>query len=257
MLTADTPAGFLLLVVVGAVASAVNAVAGGGSLITFPTLTLGFGIPSRVANATNSVALWPGSLAGGLGFLNQLEKTRHALWKLLPATLLGSLAGAWLLVSTTERLFTAIVPWLILLATFVLALQPNIRAYVTRKHGKLPFWVGTVLQFLVSVYGGYFGAGMGIMMLGAFALIIEGNTHELNAVKNWLGLVINFAATVIFVFKGLVLWLPLSALVIGSIGGGYVAARLSQRVDSEKLRWAIVVYGVVMAGVFMWQAFGG
>ena len=254
-LTANDPLGIAVLVLVGAIAAGINSVAGGGTLISFPVLTQGFSIPLREANATNAVALWPGSLAGAIGFLKQLEKTRHALWQLLPSTIVGSALGAWLLVNTSERAFEGIVPWLILIATLLLAFQPQVRAFVTRRHKVLPMWFGWLVQFLVAVYGGYFGAGMGIMMLGAFALILEGNIHELNAVKTWLGLVINFAATVMFMAQGLVVWAPLMALVIGSMIGGYAAARMSLKVDAEKLRIAIVVYGVVMCGFFFSRAF--
>lgn len=245
----------LLLVLVGAIASGINSVAGGGSLISFPTLTVGLGLGEKVANATNSVGLWPGSLAGGFGFGNLLQKTAPYLKALFLPTLLGSVAGSWLLLSTSNALFRQVIPVLILFAALLLWFQPKVKAFVQRKHEKLPVWVGVLLQFLVSVYGGYFGAGMGIMMLAAFALYMDGNIHELNAVKSWLGLIINFTASIVFVVKGLVVFAPAAALVVGSLIGGYAAARVSQRVDAEKMRLAIAIYGIGMSAVFFYRAY--
>lgn len=246
----------LLLVVVGAVASAINAVAGGGSLISFPVL-VGMGVPAVEANASNAVSLWPGSLSSAVAFLNQLDKTRKFIKLLFVPTVAGSLVGALLLVSTSQKVFGILVPILILMATVLLLFQPRIKRWVASKHSHTSVVTGAFLQFLVSVYGGYFGAGMGILMLAAFGLFMEGNIHELNAVKTWLGLIINFAASVMFVIKGLVWVGPALALMLGAIIGGYIAARLSQRVESEKLRHAIVAYGFLMVGWFVWRAMKG
>jgi uncharacterized membrane protein YfcA len=245
-----------LLVVVGAVASGLNAVAGGGSLISFPTLMFVIRIPSaeKLANATNSVGLWPGSLAGGIGFKNLLSKTQHYLKTLFLPTLLGSICGAFLLLATTNQLFKEVIPGLILLASLLLFFQPKVKQFVLGRQKKLPETYGWILQFLVSVYGGYFGAGMGIMMLAAFALYMEGTIHELNAVKNWLGLIINFAASVVFIAKGMVVLWPALWIVIGSLIGGFVAARVSQRFNPEKLRIAIALYGFAMTAFFVYRA---
>jgi len=254
-LHADTPLGFFILVLVGAIASGINAVAGGGTLVSFPILTLSFGIPSIKANATNSVGLWPGSLAGAIGFRNLFKQTEKQLKILILPTLLGSILGAILLISTTQRTFDVIIPWLILTATCVLAFQPSIRKWAGSEHRKMPLWVGVLLQFLVSVYGGFFGAGMGIMMLATMSLTIDANVHELNSLKNWLAVVINFAATVLFFAKGLVLPFTAVALIGGALIGGYFAAKVSQRLNPDKLRWAIVAYGLIMTGVFIQGAF--
>lgn len=246
----DEPLGLLVLVLVGAVASGINSVAGGGSLISFPTLTIGFGLPLKEANATNAVGLWPGSLSGALGFWNVLPKTRHYLRTLSLPTLLGSIAGAWLLIVTGRRVFEAVVPWLIFLAALLLLLQPRIKAWALHHRKELSPIGAIVLQFFVSVYGGYFGAGMGIMMLATFALFMEGNIHEINAVKTVLGVIINLVASIIFIVEGIVILEPAIALTIGSLIGGFAAARWSQRVDSEKLRIAIAIYGFAMALYF-------
>ncbi len=250
------PYTYLGMVVIGAISAGINAVAGGGSLISFPFLTLGVQIPSLEANATNSAALWPGSLAGAIGFRDLLHKTKRYFGILALPTLVGAVLGAWLLTLSPGRFFDSVIPFLILIATLLLLVQPRIKDRARRRDRHTPVWVGVLIQFLVSTYGGYFGAGMGIMMLGSFALYMEGNIHELNAVKNWLGLIINLVASAILAAKGLVLWGPFLALAAGSLVGGYCAAKYSQRVDSEKLRGVIAAYGLAMTGYFFWRAFG-
>src|SRR2546423_583436 len=196
-----------ILVIVGAIASGINAVAGGGSLISFPTLTgvelfgwhFGSDLPMIRANATNSVGLWPGSLTGALGFGNLLHKTAHYMKCLWFPTLLGSIVGAWLLIVTQENLFRKLVPALILLATLLLAFQPQVKHWADRREAKISDVSAMILQFLVAVYGGYFGAGMGIMMLAVFTIYMQGNIHEINAVKGWLAVIINASASVVFI----------------------------------------------------------
>ncbi len=238
------------MALVGAIASGINTVAGGGSLLSFPFLTLGVGIPSLQANATNSASLWPGSLAGAFGFREHIHKTKHYFLKLAVPTLIGSLLGAWLLTVSSAKTFDRVIPFLILLASLLLIAQPKIKQIALRHDRHTPLWVGVVIQFLVATYGGYFGAGMGIMMLGSFALYMEGNIHELNAVKNWLGLIINLVASTFFAVMGLILWGPFLALTAGALVGGFLAAKWSQRFDSDKLRVVIAAYGLVMTVYF-------
>lgn len=243
------------MVVIGAIAAGINTVAGGGSLISFPFLTLGAQIPSLQANATNSASLWPGSLTGALGFKDLLHKTKRYFGVLAAPTLAGSVLGAWLLTISPAKTFDSVIPFLILLASILLVAQPKIKALAKKHDRPTPVWVGVIIQFLVATYGGYFGAGMGLMMLGSFALYMEGNIHELNAVKNWLGLLINLVASIFLAVKGLVLWGPFLALTAGSLLGGFYAAKYSQRIDSEKLRYIIAAYGFAMTAYFFWRAF--
>jgi uncharacterized membrane protein YfcA len=258
--TADWPS-MAALVIIGAIAGGINSVAGGGSFISFPFLTgislggmrLGFGIPLKTANATNAVALWPGSLTGALGFWNVLPKTAHYLKPLWLPTLLGSAAGAWMLIATGERAFEVVVPVLLLLATLLLAFQPQIRAWAAHREKKIPLAGGVALQFMVALYGGYFGAGMGIMMLAVFTLYMEGNIHEINAVKSVLGLIINFIASLVFLAKGMIWPVPAIALTLGSIAGGFYAAKYSQLLAPEKLRIAIAAYGFLMTVYFAYS----
>lgn len=242
-----------ILFLIGAVASGINSVAGGGTLISFPVL-IALGVPPIPANATNAVGLWPGSIGGGIGFREALGPTRHFLKTLFLPTLIGTVAGSALLLLTPARVFDFLVPLLILVAALVLFLQPRIKAWSQQPHIHLPEWTGWALQFLVSIYGGYFGAGMGIMMLAAFSLFMEGTLHELNAVKTWLGMVINLVASLIFITQGLVLPIPGLVLALGSIVGGFLAARASLRADAEKLRLVIAVYGVLMTGYFAYRS---
>lgn len=252
MTTPLEPAALIGIFFAGFVASGINSVAGGGSLISFPVL-VGCGIPELPANATNAVSLWPGSLTGAFGFIKKIGRTQGYLRDLLLPTAVGSAIGAMLLVSTPAAAFRVAVPILILLATLLLALQRRIRDWTETHRRQISLPVGTGLQFLVSIYGGYFGAGMGILMLAVFGLFMEGDIHELNAVKTWLGLQINLIASVMFLAQGLVVPAAALAMIVGSLIGGYVAAVWSLKVDPDKLRNAIVDLGILMTGYFIWR----
>lgn len=230
---------------VGALASAINAVAGGGSLISFPFVSGTLGLGPLVGNATNSVGLWPGALSGALAFRFSPE-SRRLLKGLVPATAAGAAFGAWLLTVTPSKTFAALVPWLILLGAMLLLLQPRIRRLVDVK-ARMPLLGAVALQFLVAVYGGYFGAGMGLMMLAVLGFVMDGTIHELNGVKNGLGLVINLVGSTIFFFGGLVRADVAGWLVAGALAGGYLAGRYSQRIPPEGLRKAVAIFGVGMA----------
>lgn len=233
----------------GFVASSINAFAGGGTLVSFPVL-IGLGVPDLQANATNSMGLWPGSLSSAFGFRDRFAATRSYYGWLLPATILGSTAGALLLIKTPPGAFKAVIPALLLMAVLALAYQSRIRAWVESSHGRVSAPIGAVLQCLISLYGGYFGAGMGIMMLGAMGLFVEGDIHDLNALKNVLAVVINVVAMGWFLSRGLVELGPCLALMAGAVLGGFVAARVSLKVPAEKLRALVVVYGLVMVTFF-------
>ncbi|MCC6403523.1 MAG: sulfite exporter TauE/SafE family protein [Fimbriimonadaceae bacterium] len=252
----ETPTGLVLAFLGGVLAAAVNAFAGGGTLVSFPLLVFA-GMPELHANATNSVGLWPGSLSSALGYRESLPRVRPVLFRLVAPTLVGALAGSLLLVATPSSTFKAAVPWLILSATVLLALQDKVKAWSERTgHGRHPA-SGAVIQTLISVYGGYFGAGMGIMMLGAMVLFMDADLNEMNAVKNWLAVLINLAAMGIFLGKGLIALGPCLSMMLGAILGGYASARITQKVHSGILRTIVVVYGVVMTGVFIARMLGG
>lgn len=242
----ETLPAYGLLLLAGMGAGALNAVAGGGTLISFPVL-MAVGVPPVMANASNSVALWPGAVASAIGFLPQLQPVQHHLKRLWWPTLVGALLGAWLLVSTSERAFQVAIPVLLGLATVLLAFQPSIKQWSTHHRGKLVGSGSVLAQGLVSVYGGYFGAGMGILMLAVLGTMAEGTLHQLNALKSWLGLLINLSASLFFLGMGLLWWWPSLAVMVGAVLGGFLGARLSQRVNPEQLRKAIVGLGLLMA----------
>jgi uncharacterized membrane protein YfcA len=245
--------GLALLFVAGFVASSINAFAGGGSLISFPML-VGLGLPTLPANATNSVALWPGSLSSAFAFKDYWQDIKEELKLMAPVTLLGSGLGAWLLTRTPARAFDVAVPVLILLATLLLAFQKQVKSLGAGK--KLPAWGAASLQFLVALYGGYFGAGMGILMLAVLGVHAEGDIHRHNAVKNLLAVLINVVSSAILLAQGLVVIVAAAAMIAGAILGGFTSGRLSQKVPADGLRMAIVVFGAVMTVVFGLRALG-
>jgi len=249
-----TPLNCVALVVAGVLSGGVNAIAGGGSLISFPTMTA-LGVPPIVANATNALAQVPGSFSAALGFNEHLPHIKAHLKPLAWPTWLGGATGGVLLLSTSERAFAFIVPVLILVATVLLMFQPTIRAWSVREARHMSWNTGFVLQFIISVYGGYFGAGMGILMLAYLGLVIQADIHRLNALKSWLAVIINLVAGLVFVRQGVVAWVPLLLVMVGSIVGGGVFSRMSQRVPSNSLRIIVVILGWVMFVIFARKAF--
>lgn len=239
---------FLSVFGVAAVAGSVNAVAGGGTLITFPTL-LGLGINPVIANATNTVALWPGSLAGAVGFRRELARTRRWLAVLLAPSVIGGLVGAVLLLRTPSSLFRAMAPYLVLVAAGLLALQDRYGERVAALAARsLHRWRAgaAVFQFVVAVYGGFFGAGIGILMLAALGVLGVGDLHEMNGLKNVLAVCINGVAAIYFAASGAVDWSVAGVMVVGAIGGGYLGASVARRLRPDLVRWIVVTVGVVV-----------
>jgi uncharacterized membrane protein YfcA len=235
----------------GVAAGAINSIAGGGTLISFPAL-LWIGRDPILANATNAVALWPGSLAGAYGYRRELSTMRRWLLLLIVPSLLGGGAGAWLLLQTPSSTFERLVPFLILGATLLLAAQEMITrrlGIVARAHeNPTRGWVTFVFvfQLLVGLYGGYFGAGMGILMLAALGLIGLTDLHQMNGLKNILAVGINGIAAIYFALADAVVWGDALVLTLGAILGGYLGARVARHLGRKFVRAAIVVIGIVM-----------
>ena len=233
------------------IAGTINSIAGGGTLVSFPAL-LWIGRDPIVANATNAVALWPGSLAGMVGFRRELKTVPRWLFFLIIPTLLGTTIGALLLLRTPSQIFDRIVPFLILGATLLLAAQDLITrrlGFVAQAHSNpTPAWVTGVFffQFLVGVYGGYFGAGMGILMLAALGLIGLTDIHQMNGLKNLLSICINALAAVYFAIAGVIVWRDVLIMSAGAILGGFVGAKLAHKLGRKFVRRAVVVIGLVM-----------
>jgi uncharacterized membrane protein YfcA len=242
---------YLVLIPAAFIAGAVNSIAGGGTLISFPAL-LWIGRNPIVANATNTVALWPASFAGMVGFRRELATIRRWLLLLTIPSLLGAALGAWLLLRTPTKTFEHIVPILILTATLLLATQELISrklGVIARAHeNPRPGWVifVFVFQFIVAVYGGYFGAGMGILMLAALGLIGLTDMHQMNGLKNLLSICINGVAAVYFSISGAVSWHDAWTMMIAGMIGGYIGARIARRLGRKFVRIAVVVIGLVM-----------
>lgn len=232
-------------------AGIINSIAGGGTLLSFPAL-LWIGRPAVIANATNTVAIWPGSFAGVIGFRSDIAKLERWLFWLMLPSLLGGATGAVVLLHTTEKTFARIVPLLILGATLLLAAQE----FLTRKFTVLAQthrnptagWVTFVFlfQFLVGVYGGYFGAGMGILMLAALGLIGLADLHQMNGLKNLLAICINGVAAIYFAWSGAVIWRDVVIMAVASIIGGFAGARLAHYFGRKFVRGAVVTIGLVM-----------
>jgi len=242
-----------LLVAAGALASAVNTVAGGGSLISFPAL-VALGVPSVVANATNAFALTLGGVAGAAGYSHQLRLFRGKLALLLTVALFGAITGGWLLLQTSERVFNLLVPLLILIATALLALR-GIKPWRAPNAAFPSAPAGLFAIFAISVYGGYFGAGMGIAFLAILDVFAPGDLHVHNAVKNWLQCLVNVVAATEFVLQGSVLIVPGIALMVGGVVGGYASAILGQKLDPKILRAGIVGYGLLATITFLLKAY--
>ena len=232
-------------------AGIINSIAGGGTLISFPTLVW-LGRNPILANATNAAALWPGSFAGTIGFRHDLARVRRWLLLLTIPSLVGGVLGAILLLHTSTRTFERLVPWLILGATLLLAFQEMITRrldLVARSHQKPSAgWVAFVFifQLLVGLYGGYFGAGMGILMLAALGLIGLTDLHQMNGLKNLLAICINGVAAIYFALSGAVIWLDMIVMSIAAILGGFAGAKIAHRLGHQFVRGAVVVIGLGM-----------
>lgn len=238
----------------GIAAGAINSIAGGGTLISFPAL-LWIGRDPITANATNAVAIWPGSVAGAIGFRRELATVRRWLLLLIVPSLAGGALGSWLLLRTPLLLFERLVPFLILAATLLLAAQEMITArlgVLGRAHeNPTAGWVTFVFvfQFIVGTYGGYFGAGMGILMLAALGLIGLTDLHQMNGLKNILAVCINGIAAIYFVLADAVEWRDVVVMTAGTIIGGFLGARVARRLGRGFVRAFVVVIGIVMTVV--------
>lgn len=239
----------LLAALAGLAAGFVNAVAGGGTLISFPAL-VALGVPAVSANVTNTVALCPGYLGGAWAQRGELRDFTHHFRSLFAVVVVGSLAGAILLLNTSDDAFRAIVPWLILLACALLATQNLVRRRLAHRvvdeSQPIPPW-GLIAIGATAVYGGYFGAGIGVMLLAVLGVVFTAPLNRLNALKQALQLAINGVAAIWFVFTGPVHWGFAAAVAVGSLVGGSIGGRTAGRINPDVLRAVVVTAGVVIA----------
>lgn len=247
------PADLLLAAAAALVAGAVNALAGGGTLLTFPTL-LALGVPAVTANVTNTVALCPGYVGGTLAQRADLRGQGRRLRRVLPAAALGGVLGGWLLLRTGERAFRELVPWLVLAASLLLAVQGPVRAWLARRLGsdggerlERATWLPVGAA---SVYGGYFGAGLSVIVLAALGISARDTLPRLNAAKQAVALVVNVAAAAYFLASGKVHWPFAAVMAAGALAGGALGGRLAGRLPPAALRWTVVGLGLAVAAAY-------
>jgi uncharacterized protein len=233
----------------GLLAGTVNTIVGSGSLITFPTL-LAFGYAPVTANVSNTVGLVFGSMSGAFGYRRELRGQRRRVLLLGSASFLGGITGGILLLTLPSSVFDAVVPVLILLAVVLVILQPRLSAWVAGRrsehveHGGPVLWVGILLT---GVYGGYFGAAQGVILLALLGIFISDSLQRLNGVKNVLALIANGVAAILFVFSAHVVWEVSALIAVGSIIGGQIGAHTGRRLPAPVLRVLIVVVGIIAA----------
>ncbi len=250
----------LILVALAAVAAGlINALAGGGTLITFPML-VAVGIPPVAANITNTVALCPGYFGATIAQSKDLRGQSRRLWWLAPTAVLGGITGGLILLNTQERVFKELIPYLILMATLLLAFQPQLRQWVARRtqrpnadgtmssHENL--FLAIVPVFLASIYGGYFGAGLSVIVLAVLGLVLEDTLTRLNGLKQAIAFSVNVAAALFFIFSGQVVWIAALVMAVGALGGGALGGRLAGRIKPDILRWIVVSVGTIVSIIY-------
>jgi uncharacterized membrane protein YfcA len=234
------------------VAGMINSVAGGGTLVSYPTLYW-TGVPPIMANATNTLAMVPGAWSSLWGYRQDMGQTPKYYLYLLVPSLIGGVVGAVLLRYTPDKTFAALVPFLILFATVLFIVREPIQRWLklgkATDHPVTKQWLVGIscYQFLIATYGGYFGAGIGILMLAGLGIIGLSNIHQMNGLKNLFGSIINGVAAVYFIIAGLIDWRSAAVMCAGSILGGYGAAGLARRLGQKFVRRAVIVIGLAMA----------
>jgi uncharacterized membrane protein YfcA len=243
---------YILIGLAAVAAGMVNALAGGGTLITFPILTA-VGIPAVAANVTNTVALCPGYLGGTIAQLKDLRDQKRRLWFYIPVSVIGGLIGGLLLLNTGEKVFRQLVPFLILLASLLLAIADPMRTWLLRRIGQSNGSVAMVTVWgilpvgLAAIYGGYFGAGVSVIILAVLGLFLGDSLTKLNALKQVISFSTNVAAAVFFVFSGNVVWSAALVMMVCALIGGTLGGRLAGRIKPSVLRAIVVVIGVIVA----------
>ncbi len=242
-----------MLFAVAAAAGAINAVAGGGGFISFPALVLA-GVPPISANATNTTALWPGSAASVGAYRRELAHQRNEIFLFSGLSLAGGLLGALLLLRTREAVFAQLIPYLLLLATLVFAASPWLTRMARQLGADGGGWfrrAGILTLYLgIAVYGGFFGAGLGILTLAALALLGQENIHEMNALKTLQATLVNGVAVVAFVLAGVVQWPVALVMTAGAILGGYGGAAVARRIDPRLVRYAVLAFSLALTAYF-------
>lgn len=246
--------GYAILFLAAVAAGAVNAIAGGGSLISFPAL-LAFGVTAKLANTTNNAALWPGSIAAMVGFWEEVKRAKKLVLFLAVPSFIGGLLGAYLLAQTPDAIFRQLTPFLILIATLLFAGRDFFTKLTRRGADETDHITGTggvvgfLLQLAIATYGGFFGAGQSIMMMAAFSIMGVRDIHEINGLKTASAVIVNGVALAYFISQGLIIWYLAIWMGVGAIVGGYFAARISKRINQNILRWTVIAIGLIVSVV--------
>lgn len=246
-----TAADIALIAGGGFLAGGINAVAGGGSLVSFPAL-IAIGLPRLSANVTNTVSIFPGYVGGTFGYRRELREETLELRRLAPVAMLGAAAGAAVLLATSSKVFDAIVPFLVLLASVLLVLQPRIQRWVlSRPHDGFTrsFTALALSTFFAGAYGAYFGGGLGVLLLAVLGVFLNKSLQHTNALKGALSLVINLLALVVFALFGPVHWWMVAVMAPMSLLGGWSGSHVARRLPASVLRPVIATFGIVVAVV--------
>ncbi|HJW73910.1 MAG TPA: sulfite exporter TauE/SafE family protein [Geothrix sp.] len=246
------------------VAGSINAIAGGGTLVSFPSL-LGIGLTGQQANVTSTLALWPGSIGGFWGHREDLAGTRSFALRLMPPSLLGGALGAWLMLITPQKVFDHLVPWLIFAATVLLAANDPVNRMLKRmgSHDRTPGWwtLAILFQLLVGIYGGYFGAGIGILMLAALSLLGLHDIHQMNGLKNILALCMNGVAIFAFLLAeylhhpGNVKWFLAGIMAVAAGLGGLFGSHMAHRVGRTAVRAGVITIGFALSAWYFYKTY--
>jgi uncharacterized membrane protein YfcA len=237
-----------LLFAAAAVGGAINSVAGGGSFVAFPALLFA-GVAPVPANATNTIALWPGAAASALAYRRELGEVRHEIAPMGAASLAGGLLGSLLLLRTSDQIFVLLIPWLLLFATLLFSFGKSVsRAVAGGAQASLP--AAVVAQCFISIYGGYFGGGMGIMMLAVLSVLGMTDVHRMNALKTVLATLVNGIAVVAFIVARAVVWGPGVVMIAGGIAGGFAGAAAARRTPPDHVRRLVLAVAWSMTAYF-------
>ncbi len=247
-----SPADIVLVAAAGMACGVINTVAGGGSLILFPAL-LATGMPTLAANVTNSLGTWPGYLGGVVGFRREIDELRHHLRPYLVANIAGSTVGCVLLLVTPGDTFDVIVPWLVIFAALLTAVQPEVKRRAQaagRANGGSPGVLSIGAVFLATIYGGYFGAALGVILIGVLGLTIHETMQRVTALKTVLSLLDATVSVIIFGLFGPVQWVAVAVAAPTTLIGGYLGAAVARRLDENVLRASVVVFGIAV-GIYL------
>ena len=263
----DNPALLIVTLFIAAFfAGGINSVAGGGTLLTFPALvaalTAVYGEHAEaVANTTSTVALLPGSMAGAWGYRSEVRRSREFAFPMIWPSLIGGTIGS-ILVLLAPSVFGRLVPWLILTAAVLFLIQQPINRLLKRDPNAEPKpatgakFLGILgFQFLIALYGGYFGAGIGILMLTTLTFMGVGSIHRANGVKTLLAVIINFASAIVFAIGGIVHWGYAGIMAVGAIAGAYLGASIARKLPTWTIRWTVIAIGFGLAGYYVWKNF--